>query len=227
MKNFFDIRIAKRETDHEDVMKLVSEMYEWRGYKVDEKHSFEENHNKITLISRRDETLLGSFTMTFDHTDEKLHSDQMYHELVQSLRDSDKRICEISRLAVSKDINSKKYIAFLFSILFCHVMQREYTSIIIEVNPRHEDYYKKMLGFQTIASGNCDRVDAPGILMVLDLSHAESEIIKCSGSTLSKNRKSLYHLFLSPEEISKVINGISSGELIKINHEEHSFAIIN
>jgi hypothetical protein len=44
------------------------------------------------------------------------------------------------------------------------------TDILIEVNPRHAGFYEKILGFAVVGAERiCPRVNAPALLMRLDL----------------------------------------------------------
>ncbi|MEO6431268.1 MAG: long-chain N-acyl amino acid synthase, partial [Nitrosospira sp.] len=70
----------------------------------------------------------------------------------------------------------------------------------IEVNPRHASFYKRMLGFRQISGINtCKRVDAPAVLMHLDLEYVDAKIASLADPYKYKDR-SLYSYFFSRRE---------------------------
>jgi hypothetical protein len=72
--------------------------------------------------------------------------------------------------------------------------------IVIEVNPRHVAYYKRMLGFtQAGAQRMCERVSAPAVLLHLPCSYAAEQIARHGGHQTSEGR-SLYPYFFSTKE---------------------------
>lgn len=53
---------------------------------------------------------------------------------------------------------------------------------MIEVNPRHVEFYRRMLGFEMFGAERlCNRVNAPAVLLRLDLSYARQQIEKLGG----------------------------------------------
>jgi len=68
-------------------------------------------------------------------------------------------------------------------------------------------YYERMLGFTARSEERCNpRVDAPAVLMALDLAHAESQIAELGGRGHSAGEvKSLYPYFFSPAEETGIV----------------------
>lgn len=195
-------KIATEEREFEEVKSLISEMYSWRGYHIDKGTIFSSKDNCYsTIISYENGEAIGTFSMIFDNPNTRFNSDYQYSHIIEKLRENNEVICEISKLATSSKIKSKRYIAYLFSILYMSCKLHNVTSIIIEVNPRHEDYYKKMLGFESLDNGECERVKAPGILMRLNLEFATEQIqLSHSGIKL----RNLYNLFLNKDQMENL-----------------------
>jgi hypothetical protein len=63
-------------------------------------------------------------------------------------------------------------------------------------------FYKRMLGFGDFGRERLDpRVQAPAVLLRLDLAFAQQQIAEMGGrSELASKRRSLYPLFFSPHE---------------------------
>jgi hypothetical protein len=76
--------------------------------------------------------------------------------------------------------------------------------LLIEVNPRHEGFYRRMLGFELFGAMRGDpRIGAPAVLLRLNLEHAQSEIARLGGNPdLASVTRSLYpYAFASREEV--------------------------
>jgi hypothetical protein len=74
------------------------------------------------------------------------------------------------------------------------------------VNPRHVKFYERMLGFHPFGPVRVDpRVQAPAILLHLDLRHAEAQIAKFGGNTeLAGRVRSLYPFCLAPRDEASI-----------------------
>jgi hypothetical protein len=77
-------------------------------------------------------------------------------------------------------VRSKPVLAAIFHLayIYAHRM-RQCTDLLIEVNPRHVKFYETMLGFTTWGEEKMDpRVNAPALLLRLDLSYAKAQIAR-------------------------------------------------
>ena len=75
-------------------------------------------------------------------------------------------------------------------------------NILIQVNPRHVRYYEAMLGFKVIGAERHNlRVNAPAVLLSLDLCSAEEQINNFgSRPELSGTERSAYPCFFSAND---------------------------
>lgn len=202
----FKIRLATNDNRRDSASLLINKMYSWRGY--DTAHAVDAVPNRITLVAVANETLMGTLTLGFD-SEVGLLTDAMYKDEIDRMRKENRIICELTRLAVDQSIRSKKLLASLFHIayIYGHNIHKS-TDFVIEINPRHALFYKKMLGFeQWGAEKMCARVNAPAVLLRLDLAYAEHNIAQFGG-TVSKElqEKSLYPYFFSRQEELGITN---------------------
>lgn len=89
------------------------------------------------------------------------------------------------------------HIAYMYARRFARC-----TDLLIEVNPRHVRFYRAMLGFEVLGEERtCARVDAPAVLLRLDLGYCERQIARFGGRReLATAVRSLYPLAFSRRE---------------------------
>ena len=121
-----------------------------------------------------------------------------------SYRRPGKRLCEFTRLAVDIEprFNSKDFLARLIhvAVVYAHLIQHA-TDMLIEVNPRHVGFYRRSLGFNQIGPERiCSRVNAPAVLMHIDLHHMATQIRVHGGGNRHGAERTLYPHFLSGAE---------------------------
>lgn len=88
-----------------------------------------------------------------------------------------------------------------------------FTDFVIEVNPRHELFYKRMLGFNRIGEERmCPRVGAPAILLHLSLDYIDRKITELGGILPPPpGEKSLYPYGFSKEDEMGIAQRIQGG----------------
>lgn len=88
-----------------------------------------------------------------------------------------------------------------------------FTDFVIEVNPRHELFYKRMLGFNRIGEERmCPRVGAPAILRHLSLDYIDRKITELGGILPPPpGEKSLYPYGFSKEDEMGIAQRIQGG----------------
>jgi hypothetical protein len=92
--------------------------------------------------------------------------DEANREIVDGLRKTGRRVAELRRLAVLDERGAKVVLAHLFraGYLVGHELH-DATDVLIEVNPRHASFYRRIFGF--VRMGDewiCARVNAPAVL---------------------------------------------------------------
>ncbi len=188
---------------------LIKRMYATRGYQTESTSVFSDSPNQYTFEARHAQQLLGTLTLTVD-SDNGLLADQLYKDEIDVFRDSGKNVCEVSKLAFTPNTSSKEIFAALFHIAFLYARHLHgVKAAFIEINPRHVRFYKSTLGFCQIGERRtCPRVDAPAILLGLDLNHMQDQITQYAGTPPENNDKSIYPHFLLPRIANQVLNRI-------------------
>jgi hypothetical protein len=193
----FKIRLANTEGRRSLASYLIKRRYAWRGYRIS---SLSEGPaNRITLAAFDSEHPIATITVGIDSS-AGLLIEGLYADEVRALRASGSALCEFTRLAVDNMVRSKSVLAAIFHIayIYAHRIRRS-TDLLIEVNPRHVRFYQMMLGFESCGAKKLDpRVNAPALLLRLDLAHAEAEIARFGGKReLADKVRSLYPFFFS------------------------------
>jgi hypothetical protein len=205
-QRLFDIRIADSGHERADASILINRMYATRGY-LSTALPNRAPDNRITLVASEAEVTIGTITMGFDYG-QGLLVDQLFGPEVAALRDRGLRLAEFTKLAIDGAARSKRVLASLFHAahIFAHPIKRA-DRLLIEVNPRHVGYYRRMLGFERLSDGRINpRVNAPAVLMALDLQHAQRQIAR-HGGTEREDRlegRSLYPWFFAPDHADAI-----------------------
>jgi hypothetical protein len=196
----FRIRLADTRGQRSKASLLINRMYSWRGYQTQPSQGLAVRPNQISLVASHDDVVFGTLTVGLD-SNEGLLVDQLYADEIDALRAQGRAVCEFGKLAVDPKYGTKDVLAALFHLAFMYAHRLNHADdIVIEVNPRHVTYYKRMLGFtQAGAQRMCDRVDAPAVLLHLPCSYAAEQIARHGGHQTSEGR-SLYPYFFSRKE---------------------------
>jgi hypothetical protein len=208
----FHIRMANSAGRREAASLLIRKMYGWRGY------AFEPNRyqevNKITLYAETGGVVVATMSLCLD-SDILLPADDNFGDKLDHLRAQGRRLCEPSRLAIDKGV-SKRVFASLIHISYIYARNiHRYTDYVIEVNPRHVMFYRRMLGFHDFgAERQCTRVGAPAVLLRLPLEHMGEQIAAWGGRMEQHgDERSFYpYFFASSDEpgiTARLVAGIN------------------
>lgn len=175
----FNIRVALSAGCHADSGALVRRMYAWRGYAFEVGGS---GFDRVTLFAETGGELVGTMSLCLDRG-RLLPADENFSDRLDMLRAEGRRLCEPSRLAIDTGM-SKRVFAALIHISYLYAGDLHgFTDYVIEVNPRHVAFYKRMLGFTDFGGERpCSRVGAPAVLLRLPLDQMGAQIRKWSGS---------------------------------------------
>jgi hypothetical protein len=194
-QQIFHIRMANSQGRREAASLLLKKMYGWRGYDIDP--SVQHVMNKITLFAETGGQTVGTMSLCLDNTDSGLPADENFRMELDALREERRRLCEPSRLAIDKGM-SKRVFAALIHISYIYARNiHGFTDYVIEVNPRHVMFYKRMLGFKDFGrERSCSRVNAPAVLLRLELDYMGEQIRKFGGLMEQQtNERSFYPYF--------------------------------
>jgi len=208
----FRIRLADTADGRNSASMLIDKMYSWRGYSTAK--TIREGINQITLTATEDHTVIGTISLNID-SPAGLQADETFKDEINIIRNRGGKVCEFTKLAFDPGIRLKQVLASVFHVAFIYARYiQKCTDLFIEVNPRHRRYYEGMLGFKRQGDVKSNpRVNAPAVLLWLDLDYAEQQIHKLGGTSKSSgSEKSFYPYFFSPREEEGIIN-----RLLQIN----------
>ena len=207
----FKVRLATTDDRRKSASLLIEKMYSWRGYDAD---ALGQDPNKITLVAYQEDKVVGTLTLGLDSPGGMV-VDQLYKREADQLRAAGRKPCDITRLAIDQEIKSKSVLAALFhlSFIYGHSIHGA-TDFLIEVNPRHVVFYQRMLGFEPFGEEKvCPRVNAPAVLLRLDLTHADEQIVKYGGmGSAVKGVKSIYPYFFTRGDELGITQRLLKGE---------------
>ncbi|MYM22110.1 long-chain N-acyl amino acid synthase [Duganella sp. FT135W] len=209
----FHIRMANSQGRREAASLLLKKMYGWRGYAVDP--GVTHTPNKITLFAETGGETVGTMSLCLDNDEIGLPADENFRDKLDELRSERRRLCEPSRLAIDKGVSKRVFAALIhISYIYAHNIHG-YTDYVIEVNPRHVMFYKRMLGFRDFGGERlCTRVGAPAVLLRLDLEYMGAQIRKFGGLMEQHgNERSFYPYFFPTWDEPGITGRLMLGKL--------------
>lgn len=202
----FSIRLNASAGLRREVGALLKRMYSWRGYETENLIVPSQNPNRLTFEATMGKRVVGTLTLCLD-SEEGLCADELYSDEISEFRREGRKLCELTKLAVDPEYSSKEVLASLFHLAYIYGRKiHRATDLFIEVNPRHAGFYRRMLGLSQIGEERaCRRVQAPAVLMHLELAYVNAQISSRAGSVGCKT-KSLYPYFFSHREEEGLTN---------------------
>lgn len=211
-QDMFKLRLANSEGRRESADLLIKKMYTWRGY--DTSGVLNDTPNRITLMADFKGRAIGTLTLGLDSSTGLL-VDQLYKDEIDRLRQAHRFVCEFTKLAVDQESYSKRVLAALFHMAFIYAHKiHGATDLVIEVNPRHTVFYKRMLGFTQLGEERmCPRVNAPAVLLRLTCEYIAENTAKYGGAMQElPNVRSLYPFAFSPTDEEGITQRLQRGE---------------
>lgn len=206
----FTIKIANTLQEREAVFHLGYQVYLEKGFIkpnpqewLIQPYDFD-SETIILIVQDQEKNLVGSVTLVFDG-DSRLPAEKIYGKELNNLKKSGEKLVELSRLIVNPQYrNAKEVLILLFNYLGIYSYHiKNYRSLIVQVNPRHKNYYKGLLNFDEVGDEKACPVvqNAPAVLLHLPLSRWQSEVVRCTNSQDQNNKeRSLYPYFLQMKQ---------------------------
>jgi hypothetical protein len=202
----FKIKAADSESRRGLVASLLRSRYLWRGYKVGGAAG-SSSANRFTLVAIEKEQTIGTITVAFD-SPQRLSADDAFPLEVETLRHKGLKLCEFTKLAIDPTVGTKRVLAALFHVAYIIAHRlRGCDVLLIEVNPRHQRYYERMLGCRVLGEARINRsVQAPAVLLTADFAHIMKQIGEFGGRPeLAERERSLYPFAFSLTEEAGII----------------------
>ncbi len=212
-ERLFKIRAARTPGQRRSASTLINLRYAWRGYSSKPLPQ-DPAPGRITLVAAEEDDTIGTMTVGFDGP-EGLMVEELFPSEVHALRAGGHKVCEFTKLAIDGASQSKRVLATLFHVAYLYAYRvMGYDCLLIEVNPRHVNYYSRILGFTILADSKMNpRVNAPAVLMCLDFAHTEEQIARFGGQPqFSATERSLYPFSFSLEEEAGIVARIKRGD---------------
>ncbi|MEJ6006984.1 long-chain N-acyl amino acid synthase [Paucibacter sp. AS339] len=182
---------------------LVTRRYAERGYVCKDLSTHAEEGAVVVCSAFDGHSTVGTIAVRFD-SEQGFNADLVFGPEINELRASGLNLCEFGRLALDHHVaDNKALLAHLFHLAYLHAHRLAACEmLVIEVNPRHVAFYRRMLGFKVLAEERLNpRVNAPAVLMCLDLQYAREQIACFGGNAASAvTVRSLYPYFYGAVE---------------------------
>ena len=207
LENRYKIRVVDNSPRASEAASLVQRRYAWRGYSTNGQERRAPD-KRITLSASLNDQTIATITAGLDSAD-GMYVARLYPDEVQVLRDEGRKLCEFTKLAVDESVRSQSVLGAIFHVACLYVIDlHECTDVLIEVNPRHVRFYERMLGFKRVAEERMDlAINAPAVLLRLDLSHCANETLRLGGrrNDAQIKQRSLYPYFFAPDEARQIV----------------------
>ncbi|NMF91210.1 N-acyl amino acid synthase FeeM domain-containing protein [Aromatoleum petrolei] len=169
------------------VRALVERLYARRGYRTSSTTSHVDSAHRLVFAGANRGQVIATITLGLD-SPAGLLVDELYGTEIAVFRRMKRRICELSAFAVDPQYSSQGVLSALFHLAYLYGRTRHRVSdAFIEVNPRHAGFYERLFRFRRIGEvRQCPRVEAPAVLMHLDLERVGTHDVSSgeSGTTL-------------------------------------------
>lgn len=197
----FKLRLASSGQRFERANQLIQERFSWRGYSTTELN-LNRSPNRITLIIEQGDDTVGTITLVVDAPLD-LEVDQTFKAEVDLLRAGERRLAEVTNLAMQGGPSNKRSMAAILHLTYIFARHiHGCTDFVIEVNHRHSRYYERMLGFKRCGTERHRAwANEQTVLLCLDLDHMEKQIEKLGGTMEAYlDEKSLYPYFFTKQD---------------------------
>ena len=123
------------------------------------------------------------------------------------------KLCEFTKLAVDPTTATKRVLAALFHVAYIVAHRvRGFDQLVIEVNPRHQRYYERMLGMTQLGPERMNRaVNAPAILLTTPFDHIREQIAIYGGQPERTSEvRTLYPFAFSADQEADVVRRLEN-----------------
>lgn len=164
--------IARSPTHRAQAFELAARRYAWRQYEFPDMGLPFPDARRVqhytTLLTLQHGRPVATITVGLDNPHGML-VDEVNPAEVGALREGGAKVAELVRLAIEDGVDSKKvWLAMLETLVSYCMVEHRRTDILIEVNPRHVAFYKRVFGFEPLGpERTCLRVGAPCRLLRL------------------------------------------------------------
>jgi hypothetical protein len=157
LKREISVEIAAKRRDWEDAFHLVAGNYQLRQYETQGTcdlrfTSYHALPDTMVLVAKEAGRVLATLTLFMDNTLLGLPMDELYAPELRTLRKAGRRLCEVGCLA-DRDLSPREFLVVfeaLIRLAWQHHVANGGDTGVITCNPRHRNFYVKVLGFEPI-----------------------------------------------------------------------------
>lgn len=208
----FKIRLAGSRSSGQQAGKLVERRYASRGYQTPSVTTTDPNLR--TFVAHRDGVPVGTVGVRMD-SPKGLSADDLYKAELDEIRSAGARLCEFTRLAVDDEVVRKRNVLgglFHTAFLFSHEV-RNCDYGVIEVNPRHAEFYRRTIFFEPIGPERINRrVNAPSVLLRVSFKEVKAEFKKYFDAPTRPTGHLMFANWFPPEEAAGVLGRLQKLE---------------
>jgi hypothetical protein len=170
------VKIASEPEEWEQAFELVAANYQERGYETTTKlYRFTPYHalpDTTVFVAKLEGRVVATFSLVADNTLLGLPMEVLYAGEIADLRQQGRHLAEVTSLAVT-DLSQREFLqAFtaMIRLMKQYHVSRGGDTWVITVNPRHRNFYCKVLGYRALGSRKPYAAvgDAPAEAYVLD-----------------------------------------------------------
>ncbi len=180
-----EVCVARSADQIERARDLVRKRYTRRGYRMVEDSGIPfptpaRASHFFPIVATAGGRLLGTVTLGAD-SPAGLMVDDAHRDTVNAIRGEGGFVCELVRLALDENVDTKMVLTVLFEYLHRMAVDRfRLTDLLIEVIPQHANYYCRLLGFERASAVRyCQRVGGvKSVLLRLRRADIEARLIR-------------------------------------------------
>jgi hypothetical protein len=148
------VKIASRQEEYQQAFRLLTANYQARGYEASSTKLFRFTPfhvlpDTVTFVALDGDQVVATLSLVPDTSLLGLPMECIYGEEIETLRRQGRRLAEATSLA-DKHLSTHEFI-LVFSAMIKLAMQYHLRNggdtWVITVNPRHSNYYRRVLGF--------------------------------------------------------------------------------
>lgn len=152
-----EVKIASTESEWEQAFQLAASSYQARGYETPgaNRLRFTPYHalpDTLTFVAKHESQVVATFSVVMDNTLLGLPMEDIYPNEVAELRRQGRRLAETTTLA-DAGLGVREFIQVfvaLIKLAMQHHRQHGGDTPVIVVNPRHRQFYTRILGFMRL-----------------------------------------------------------------------------
>jgi hypothetical protein len=153
------VKIASERGEFEQAFRLLACRYKARGYDPPSARAFRftPHHalpGTVTFVAKDGERVVATLSLVPDNPSLGLPMERLYGEEIEDLRREGRQLAEVISLA-EDGLSHREFLRVfgaMIRVMFQYHVRHGGDTWVITVNPRHRNYYRKVLGFVPLGS---------------------------------------------------------------------------